>query len=46
MTKNRFDVRPVSGALGAEVRGVPLDALTDSDFTTVRELLLDCGNCC
>ncbi|MGW3469809.1 TauD/TfdA dioxygenase family protein [Saccharopolyspora sp. NPDC000995] len=41
MTDNHFDVRPVSGALGAEVRGVPLDALTDSDFTAVRELLLN-----
>lgn len=41
MNENRFDVRPVSGALGAEVRGVPLDALTDSDFTAVRELLLE-----
>ena len=41
MAENKFDVRPVSGALGAEVRGVPLDALTDADFAAVRELLLE-----
>lgn len=40
MTVNRFEVSEVSGALGAEVRGVPLGELTDSDFAVVRELLL------
>jgi taurine dioxygenase len=36
----RFEVRPVSGALGAEVYGVPLGTLSDADFAEVRELLL------
>ncbi|MBP2185794.1 TauD/TfdA dioxygenase family protein [Amycolatopsis magusensis] len=37
----RFTVNPVSGALGAEVRGVPIATLSDADFATVRELLLE-----
>ncbi|WP_328451902.1 MULTISPECIES: TauD/TfdA dioxygenase family protein [unclassified Amycolatopsis] len=35
-----FDVRPISGALGAEVRGVPLAELSDAAFAEVRDLLL------
>ncbi|QFU88209.1 TauD/TfdA family dioxygenase [Amycolatopsis sp. YIM 10] len=35
-----FSVSPISGALGAEVRGVPLTSLSDADFAEVRELLL------
>ncbi|MBN6041299.1 TauD/TfdA family dioxygenase [Amycolatopsis sp. 195334CR] len=35
-----FSVTPISGALGAEVRGVPLTSLSDADFAAVRELLL------
>ncbi|WP_405623683.1 TauD/TfdA dioxygenase family protein [Streptomyces sp. NBC_00076] len=38
---SRFQVRPVSGALGAEVFGVPFGRLTEADLATVRELLLD-----
>jgi taurine dioxygenase len=41
MTENRFEVRPVSGALGAEVSGVPLGALSDQDFARIRDLLLE-----
>ncbi|MFI9508722.1 TauD/TfdA dioxygenase family protein [Nocardia sp. NPDC052566] len=36
-----IDVQPVSGALGAEVRGVDLATLTDSDFELVHALLLE-----
>jgi taurine dioxygenase len=36
----RFDVRPVSGALGAEVRGVDLARLTDEDFAELHRLFL------
>jgi taurine dioxygenase len=35
-----FDVRSISGALGAEVRGVPLAELSDAAFAAVRDLLL------
>jgi taurine dioxygenase len=38
---NRFQVRPMSGALGAEVRGVPLAKLTKADYEAVRELFLE-----
>lgn len=43
MTNNetRFEVRPMSGALGAEVRGVPFGRMAEADFTAVRELLLE-----
>ncbi|UJW28288.1 TauD/TfdA family dioxygenase [Saccharothrix sp. AJ9571] len=37
----RFTVNPISGALGAEVTGVPLATLSDADFAAVRELLLE-----
>ncbi|MCD9875667.1 TauD/TfdA dioxygenase family protein [Streptomyces guryensis] len=37
---SRFEVRPVSGALGAEVVGVPFGRMTEADHTAVRELLL------
>ncbi|MQY04657.1 Alpha-ketoglutarate-dependent taurine dioxygenase [Actinomadura sp. RB68] len=35
-----FDVRPLSGALGAEVRGVRLAEITDEEFAELRRLLL------
>lgn len=35
-----LDVRPISGALGAEVRGLPLSEVTDAAFARVHELLL------
>lgn len=35
-----FDVRPLSGALGAEVRGVRLEDITDAEFAELRALLL------
>jgi taurine dioxygenase len=35
-----LDVRPISGALGAEIRGVDLNNLTDDVFDTVHDLLL------
>ena len=37
---DRYDVRPLSGALGAEVRGVDAANLDDDGFATVRALLL------
>jgi taurine dioxygenase len=39
-TETVLDVRPISGALGAEIRGVDLEHLTDDAFTRLRELLL------
>lgn len=36
-----WTVRPVSGALGAEVTGVALRALDDTDFVRVQELLAE-----
>src|SRR4051794_3847562 len=36
-----LDVRPVSGALGAEVRGVDLGNLTDEIFRRLHSLLLE-----
>lgn len=39
--KIALDVRPVSGALGAEVRGVDLSDLSDDVFDELRRLLLD-----
>jgi len=39
-TENVFDVRPVSGALGAEIRGIDLENLTDSEFERVHAMLL------
>ncbi|OZM72261.1 taurine dioxygenase [Amycolatopsis antarctica] len=36
----RFDVRPVSGALGAEVHGVRIGELDDAAFAEIRALLL------
>lgn len=35
-----FDVRPVAGALGAEVGGVDLNTLTDAEFGHLNDLLL------
>ncbi|KZM73522.1 TauD/TfdA family dioxygenase [Nocardia terpenica] len=34
-------VQPISGALGAELRGIDLATLTDTEFETVHELLLE-----
>ncbi|MBV9846686.1 MAG: TauD/TfdA family dioxygenase [Kutzneria sp.] len=39
-TRNRLDVHPVSGALGAEVHDVDLASVTDGDFEQIHELLL------
>ncbi|MFL6117952.1 MAG: TauD/TfdA dioxygenase family protein [Catenulispora sp.] len=36
-----LDVRPVSGALGAEVRGIRLQDITDEEFEEIRALLLE-----
>ncbi|MDT0440119.1 MULTISPECIES: TauD/TfdA family dioxygenase [Streptomyces] len=36
-----FDVRPVSGALGAEVRGVDLNEITDAQFDRIHALMLE-----
>ncbi|WP_225730029.1 MULTISPECIES: TauD/TfdA family dioxygenase [unclassified Nocardia] len=36
-----IDIRPISGALGAEVRGIDLATITDSEFATVHALLLE-----
>ncbi len=35
-----YDVRPISGALGAEVRGVDIAHLTDDGFAAVHALLM------
>ena len=35
-----LDVRPLTGALGAEVRGVDVETLDEDGFATVHELLL------
>jgi taurine dioxygenase len=34
-------VEPVSGALGAEIRGLDLEHITDDGFATLKQLLLD-----
>jgi len=39
-TETVFDVRPISGALGVEIRGVDLERLTESEFGRLHELLL------
>ncbi|BBB01329.1 putative taurine dioxygenase [Actinacidiphila reveromycinica] len=36
-----LDVRPISGALGAEVRGIDLEELTDAGFDRLHALLLE-----
>lgn len=36
-----LDVRPVSGALGAEIRGMDLEHITDEAFDALHELLLE-----
>ncbi|MBU6536155.1 TauD/TfdA dioxygenase family protein [Streptomyces mayonensis] len=36
-----LDVRRVSGALGAEVRGIDLNDLTDAQFDRIHELMLE-----
>ena len=38
-----LDVRPLSGALGAEVRGIDVAALDDDGFAAVHDLLLRYG---
>lgn len=40
-TETVFDVRPISGALGAEIRGVDLENLTATEFERIHELLLE-----
>lgn len=40
-TESLVDVRPISGALGAEIRGVDLENLTDATFDQVHALLLE-----
>ena len=37
----QVEVRPLSGALGAEVRGIDIAALNDEGFEAVRSLLLE-----
>jgi taurine dioxygenase len=39
--KTAFDVRPLSGALGAEISGVRLAEITDEEFAELRRLLLE-----
>ena len=42
MKSNSIEVRPVAGALGAEVCGVDLgDALSDEQVDTLRRAFLD-----
>lgn len=36
-----LDIEPISGALGAEVRGLRVGALTDTEFAAVRTALLE-----
>lgn len=36
-----LDVRPLSGAMGAEIRGIDIAALDDDGFSVVRSLLLE-----
>ncbi|BCJ69361.1 TauD/TfdA dioxygenase family protein [Polymorphospora rubra] len=40
MSGPMFDVRPISGALGAEIHGVRLTELTDEVFAELKRLLL------
>ena len=42
-TPTDIAIQPISGALGAEISGVDLCSLTDSDFETVHQALLDYG---
>lgn len=37
----KWDIRPLSAALGAEVVGVDLDAATDEDVSEIKSILLD-----
>ncbi|MGA8117486.1 MAG: TauD/TfdA family dioxygenase [Actinocatenispora sp.] len=39
--RTALDVRPLSGALGAEIHGVRLAEITDEDFVELRRLLLE-----
>ncbi|WP_326692470.1 TauD/TfdA family dioxygenase [Streptomyces sp. NBC_01795] len=39
--EEEFDIRPVSGALGAEVRGVDLNEITDAQFERIHALMLE-----
>jgi taurine dioxygenase len=41
MTNPSLSISAVSGALGAEVRGVELDHLTDDGFAAIKQALLD-----
>jgi taurine dioxygenase len=40
-TKIEFDVRPLTGALGAEVHGLRLETITDEEFAELHRLLLE-----
>lgn len=41
MTEPNLSITALSGALGAEVRGVDLDQLTDEGFAAIKQALLD-----
>lgn len=36
-----MEIRPIGGALGAEIRGVDLDRVTDADIEAIRAAILD-----
>ncbi|MFE3741860.1 TauD/TfdA dioxygenase family protein [Streptomyces sp. NPDC059134] len=38
---DEFDIRSVSGALGAEVRGIDLNEITDAQFDRIHALMLE-----
>lgn len=39
--KTAFDVRPLTAALGAEIRGIRLAEITEAEFAELRRLLLE-----
>ncbi|MEV7231865.1 TauD/TfdA family dioxygenase [Polymorphospora sp. NPDC051019] len=41
LLKTAFDVRPLTGALGAEIHGIRLAEITDEEFAELRRLLLE-----
>ncbi len=47
MTFEKIEIHPLSGALGAEIRGVDLATpLDDTTFAEIRRALVDCGIIC